>query len=409
MNYRLIAIIILISLIYGCDKSQFGEKNETDFKYEKRYKNVESLQKEIQAYRNGFATKAEDATFLKSLKLLYLRHRTLSLVSIFAFILLLLTSILTVNQLNLSKKNALKLAEKMSLEAEYHRKINKDVAPSFYERAQIAFKTHFFDDALNFVSTAVELDDTQKGAWLLKGKIHFINGEFNDAIDSLKRSNSDHHILTLSEKHKRNNQQFSLKVFLEILETLNKEMDFEIFGKMVHKIAYSKISIKERIHFCKEIIEMRHKHKKRSKGLNFTFNEETGHLDISSNPWLSNVLCLQNFPATSINASNTGLYNTIGFKSQTLRSLDISSTNIVELQTLNNRNLTYLNIANCAIPNLTPIYGLPLEVIDIRNTAFRSFSFAKEFKKLREIHINKSQFSKRQISLIPNHINVVQH
>jgi len=380
-------------------------------KPENRYKDVEELQKEILAYRNGFATNAEDASFWKAVKLLYLRHRTLSLVSILAFLLLLFSAIITFSHLSLSQKNALQLAEKMSLEAEYHRKINKDSAPLFFERAEVAFKTHYLDDALNFVTSAVELDESMKSAWLLKGKLHFINGEFSETIKAIKKSESDHHIINLSEtfkKYQKPGKELSVSVYLEILDILNKEKDYDIFGKMVHKIVYSNISLDNRINFCKKVILMRNPHKKK-RALKFNFNEETGHLDISGTTWLRYCLCLQNFPAKSINASKTGIFNTIGFKSQKLTSLDISSTNIIELKTLENKNLKVLKVANCGIPNLSPLYGSPLEILDIRNTGIRSLNFFNEFKNLKEVHVNKGQFNSSFISKLPPKIKLIQH
>ena len=380
-------------------------------KPEDRYENIESLQKEIQAYRNGFATKAEDASFWKALKLLYLRHRTLSLVSILAFLLLLFSAIITFSHLTLSQRSALQLAEKMSLEAEYHRKINKESAPLFFERAEIAFKTHYLDDALNFVTSAVELDESMKSAWLLKGKLHFINGEFIETINSIKKAENDHHIINLSEtfkEYQKPGKKLPISVYLEILDILNKKKDYDIFGKMVHKIVYSNINIDDRINFCKKIILMRNPHRKKS-ALNFQFDVKTGHLDISDNRWLRYCLCLQNFPAKSINASKTGLFNTIGFKSQKLTSLDISSTNIIELKTLENKNLKVLKIANCGIPNLSPLYGSPLEVLDIRNTGIRSLNFFPEFKSLKEIQVNKGQFNKSLVSKLPKNIKLIQH
>ena len=380
-------------------------------KPEDRYDDVESMQKEILAYRNGFATKAEEASFFKSLKLLFLRHRTLSLVSLLAFLLLLFSAILAFNHLSLSKQNALQLAEKMSLEAEYHRKINKNTAPLFFERAEVAYKTHYFDDALNFVSSAVELDESMKDAWLLKGKLHFINGEFTESQNALKMAGSKHHIINLSEtfkKHQKSGTQLPINVYLEILKILNKEKDYDIYGKIVHKIVYSDINLEDRINFCKEVIEMRNPQKKK-RALKFVFDKNSGHLDISDNSWLRYCLCLQNFPAKSINASKTGLFNAIGFKSQKLTSLDISSTNIIELKTLESKNLKVLKVANCGIPNLSPLYGTSLEIVDIRNTGIRSLNFFSEFKSLKEIHINKGQFDSNHINNIPDHIKIVQH
>jgi eukaryotic-like serine/threonine-protein kinase len=380
-------------------------------KVEDRFSSIEELKADIQAYRNGFTTVAEKASLLKFLKLLYLRHQTVSIISLLVVALLTILAILSVNHLSLTKANALQLAEKMRIEAEYHRKINKDAAPSFFKQAQVAYKTHSLDDAVSFVSTAVELNNTLKDAWLLKAKLHFINGEFKQALTALDKSQATHGIRALSEKYKNikksKNGLLPIKNYLEILKTLAEKRDFEIFGKMVGRITHSSISLKDRILFCKEVIHMRHKHKRTYKPLKFKFDKATKHLDISNNKWLANILCLQNFPATSINASNTGLFIAVGFQSQNLTSLDISSSNITALQSLNCKNLKYLNIANCAIPNLTPITALPLEVIDVRNTGLRSLSFAIEFKNLREIHVNKDQFSQAFIDGVPAHIKLV--
>lgn len=378
-------------------------------KVEDRFSSVEELKRDILAYRNGFATEAENASLLKSLKLLYLRHKVICIVSALAFMLLISLGFLAMNHMNLTKKNALQLAEKKTIEAEYHKKINKEAAPSFYKQAEVAYKTHSFEDAMNFSTTAVELNSNLKNAWLLKGKLHFINGEFSEAFTALKNSETDYHLLATAEKYKDIIRTPSIETSLEILKYLNHKKDFEIFGKMVSRITHSNISIDDRIHFCKEVIIMRHNHKKTYRPLKFKFNKKTAHLDISGNRWLANILCLQNFPAKSINASNTGLFIAVAFQSPSLTSLDISSTNITALQSLNNKKLKYLNIANCAIPNLTPIYGLPLEVINIRNTGLRSLSFTKEFKKLKEIHINKGQFSQTFIDNVPPRIKLTYH
>lgn len=381
-------------------------------KVEDRYQSVEELKSEIQAYRNGFATGAENASLLKSLKLLYLRHKMLSIISTALVILIIVLTVLSVNHLNLTKKNAVQLAEKLSIEAEYHRKINKDAAPLFFERAQAAYKGHFIQDALNFCNSTVELDESIKEAWELKGKAHFILAEFKEAVKAFNKAGSNLYLKSISEQKsnfKADGVDFPILEYVKIMEKVHSKKDFETFGRMTHHICYSDISLEDRISFVKEVIKLRHRRLMKGRELNFSFNKETGHLDLSGNSWLNTVLCLQNFPAKSVDLSRTGIINGIGFRAQTLEKLDISHTNIIELQTMECKGLKELNIAHCGIQNLTPVYDQPIEVLDIRNTGVRSFRFSEKMKNLKEVHINKGQFDEQQLQQCAPGVKLIIH
>ncbi|MCM8538979.1 MAG: protein kinase [Lentisphaeraceae bacterium] len=381
-------------------------------KIEDRYSSVEELKKEIQAYRNGFATEAENASLLKSLKLLYLRHKSVSIISMLTLTLFIVLSIVSLNHLNLTKENALQLAEKLSLEAEYHRKVNKDAAPLFLERAEASYKGNYLNDALNFCNSAVELDETIKEAWELKGKIHFVRAEFKEALQAFRKINSKLYFRGIAQQYAgahEDGKQFPVKDYVSIMDQVHAKRDFDMFGSMTHFMCYSDISLDDRITFVKGVVTLRHRQRMKNKELNFSFNRETGHLDLSNNRWLNTILCLQNFPAKSVDLSNTGINNGIGLRAQTLEKLDISSTEIIELQTLECSGLKELNIANCGIPNLAPIYSFPLEKIDIRNTGLRSLLFTERFKHMKEIVINKDQFSERELSKVPDHVKVIIH
>ena len=381
-------------------------------KIEDRYKSVEDLRNEIQAYRNGFATGAENASLLKSLKLLYLRHKTVCIVSSILVILIIILSILSINHLNLTKKNAVQLAEKLSIEAEYHRKINKDAAPLFFERAEIAYKGHFMEDALSFSTSAVELDENLKEAWELKGKVHFVMANFKESLKALDKASSNHYIRNIAEQYagkKGDGEDFPIQEYVKLMDLIHEKRDFDIFGRMTHYKCYSDMSISDRIEYVKGVITLRHLKRLKNKGFNFSFDEKSGHLDLSNNPWLNTVLCLQNFPAKSVDLSNTGIFNGIGLRAQTLEKLDISSTNIIELQTLECIGLKELRIANCGVQNLSPISNQPIEVLDIRNTAVRNLRFTHTMKKLKTVHVHDGQFDETQIKQSNPLVKLVVH
>lgn len=381
-------------------------------KVEDRYASVEELKKDIQAYRNGFATGAENASLLKSLQLLYLRHKTVSIISTILVILLIVLSVLSLNHLNLTKKNAVQLAEKLSLEAEYHRKINKDAAPLFLERAEAAYKGHYMQDALNFCNSTVELDSSIKEGWELKGKVHFILSEFDEAVKAFEKADSKLYLKNLSEKYaqfQKDGGDFPISEYVKLMDIVHSKRDFDIFGKLTHEKCYSDISLEDRIAFVKGVIKLRHRRRMVGHKFNFNFDKENGHLDLSNNPWLNTVLCLQNFPAKSVDLSKTGIINGIGLRAQTLEKLDISSTKMIELQTLECKGLKELNIANCGIQNLHPIFDQPIEVLDIRNTNVRGLNFTLEMKKLRELHVKKGQFDDKLLKRSNPQVKIISH
>ena len=381
-------------------------------KVEDRYKSVEELKSEIQAYRNGFATGAENASLLKSLKLLYLRHKTVSIVSLALVVILVLLAILSINHLSLTKKNAIQLAEKLSLEAEYHRKINKDTAPLFFERAKVSYKGHFMDEALNFCNSTVELDESLKEAWELKGKIHFILSQFKESKKAFDKAGSSHYLKNLAEQYldvKKDGEEFPIEKYIEIMDIVHTKRDFETFGRLTHHKCYSDISIEDRIAYVKGVISLRHRINMKGRKFNFSYNKETKHLDLSNNPWLNTVLCLQNFPAESVDLSKTGIINGIGLRAQTLKKLNISSTDLIELQSLECTGLQELNIAKCGIQNLTPLSNQPLEIIDIRHTNVRSLRFTHLMNKLKIVHVHKGQFDERQKQLLRPGVELIIH
>ena len=82
---------------------------------------------------------------------------------------------------------------------------------------------------------------------------------------------------------------------------------------------------------------------------------------------------------------------------------------MIELQTIECKGLKELNLANCGIQNLHPVFDQPLEVLNIRNTGVRSLYFTTQMKKLKELHIDKAQFSEKEISRVPSQIKLVIH
>ena len=378
---------------------------------EDRYQSVEEIISEIQAYRNGFTTGAENASILKAFKLFYLRHKILCLISFIALILLISVTILSFNQLSLTRKNAIQLAEKMSLEAEYHRTINKEAAPLFLERAKIAYQAFLFEDVKKFTSTTVELDASMTEAWNLKAVAHFATEEYKAASLIFEKMGNNSLLALLNEKYLAlkpdDNKPLPMDQYLELAQQLIKAKNFKIFGNIIHHKCYSELTIDDRIKFIKDTVAMSHSKQLVNNKFNFEFDKKTAFLDVSNNRWLKNVASLQNFPARSANFSNTSIPNCVAFRGQKLTSLNLCNTRVMNLQSLNTENLKYLNLSGTEVMNLQPLYGSSLEVLVITNTNISSLNFTRNLKKLRELHIHEGQFSIDELNRLPKSIKVI--
>ena len=376
---------------------------------EDRYETVSDLQKDILAYRNGFMTEAENASFFKGVKLLFLRHKLVGYLSIFLIFLCTLLVSFLVRNLKLTQENAQQLEEKLKLEKDYHEKINKDSAPLFFNNANFAYKTANIKDALNFSSTAVELDPSILEAWDIKAKCHFIMEEFNQASQAFKRARKGTDFLKISDKYLRlkNDDRSKLPIinYTDIMKQVKAEIGTDVYGKMLQFKAYTNMPLSDRIIYVREVLEMHNN--RNGEEFNFTFDETTGHLDLSNNPWLKTILCLQNFPAISLDLSNTSITNLIGLRNIPLKELNISKTKVVELHTLENLTLKDLNIAHTGIPNFSPIKHFDLEIVDISHSGMIGVNgIIKSFQNVKEITVHKGQFEEKFLKVVPENVKL---
>lgn len=376
-----------------------------------RYESVVKLQKEILNYRKGFATNAENATLLKIMSLWIKRHRSISIATIMLVLISLFAVSFAINNLKLEKINALQLAEKMSIEKEFHVKINKEAAPRFYERAQIAFNSFNFDDAVNFSASAVELDPTLKEAWRLKGTLHIIYQQFGAAIQALEENGEAPVLKKIAEdfyKIKSDDDiPLSLPQYLDLFTRGIKDKQYEIVGGLIHYKAYADITLEDRIQFCKGVILAHNRmilsRSHKVEDFNFTYDTNTRHLDVSKNSWIHTALILQNFPATSADLSYTGINNFICFRNQPLKSLDVSHTEIIELNTLENYDLLKLNLAHTSISNLARLRAMSLRELDISHSSVRSKGVLKDLQSLEKLTVHQGQYDVEELKkILPN-------
>ncbi|WDE98897.1 protein kinase [Lentisphaera profundi] len=404
-----------------------------------RYASVIDLQKEILDYRQGFATNAENATLLKLTRLWYNRHRTLSIAGIIILLISFSTAFFAINSLKLEKINALQMAEKLQLEKlnalessarlkleadklqlenEFHKKFNKGAAPRFLQRAQIAFESYNFDDAVNFCDSAVELDPSLSDAWALKGLLHIIHEQFGAALNALNKCKKKNALKQLAKDFYQikndDSQRLSLSHYLKLFQRSLTTGQVKLSGGLIHHKAYSEMPLDQRIEFCKGMIEIHNEKSLRrfrgGKTINFSYDPKIKKLDLSGNPWMQSALIVQNFPAYAADFSYTGIKNFICFRKQPLRSLNVSGTPIIELHTLENHNLIALNISHTSIGNLRKLKDFTLlKTLNISHSAVRSSAILKDLNGLETLTIHQGQLTESDLKRLNPATKVLIH
>ncbi len=148
---------------------------------EARYRSVPDLQKDIEAFQNGFATSAENAGLVKQVRLLVLRHKALFATAFAAWAII--TALAVWFVVNVTHER--KVANKERNRAEVALVALRKTAPQMRQLAENEASLQHFDSALEKLDAAIALDPAHlpgywRRAWLLLGIERF--PEAADAI-----------------------------------------------------------------------------------------------------------------------------------------------------------------------------------------------------------------------------------
>ncbi|MCM8530293.1 MAG: serine/threonine protein kinase [Lentisphaeraceae bacterium] len=214
---------------------------------EERYQTVIELQEEMQRYQDGFATKAEDASFGKQLSLLIKRHKricisltvfTLTLFAIVIFFVIQLKTseaytkrTLQLLQLSQDKTmSSLKTAEKnlelYQKENEEKLEIGKVSSEILAERSvRVPFDNNI-EETRRRIELAVKAAPNSEKVQRIKFLFHMVNQDFHQACETYPKipQNKAHALLyriaTKYKEFKKDEERLSEQLFLELLADL---------------------------------------------------------------------------------------------------------------------------------------------------------------------------------------------
>lgn len=164
----------------------------------KRYQTVGELGGDVQAFLDGYATKAQQAGAITLLRLLIRRHNVVT--SLICVSILIVFGVFAVSIVRISNSErsavqseafAVQALKRMKADQEARRKLSLLAAPRVFQQAENSVHNLDYDQAVSTLEYTVTLDPDFNAAWWELGAIHLGRGEFDPALTAFEHASRD--------------------------------------------------------------------------------------------------------------------------------------------------------------------------------------------------------------------------
>ena len=357
---------------------------------------------------NGFATKAEEASLLTLLFLIFKRYKALCLTIIFFILTLTVLTTVFISNLNSEKQNALlaktaaENAEKESME------IRVNTAPELVKLAKREYKLKEYDKSLNKVNLALTLDPNNTQAQFFKARFLIGSHEFLEAEKIIKTYKG------------QGNKKGLLKLITQI-KAFQKEgilIDHPQLPTLIKGMKGIKGAPGLRMHFllsCTQNYPLENRWQFAERYLksishdNFTFEKTKNgsfySIKATNNSGMYDISVLSNLPINKLDVTGSPVNEIAAVAKLPLEELNISGTNVFEVSPLLDTKLKVLNINKTNVRHLHQITDLPLEELFL-NDKWIYYNVLLEFKQLKKVTAHKGILGPRAIEALRERMEV---
>ena len=303
-----------------------------------RYKAVTELRQDLQNYLDGFATAAENASFIKQIKLLIKRNQRLSLLMALFLILINLIIYTAFQKLDKEQKQTLNNFELYKKQVANTHKLSNEIRGIIHQSGwiqevdTIQLMISKLDEALLLENSPQEL----KNLWQKKGEFHFSLEEFNQAYHCLEKS-GDTALSQVAQrfgKIKPNDNilltgnQLSL-LFAQNTVQLGKMLYYKVF--YFHTKRMKQIYPEHYVSAVKNLLDLLNNVSHEDvDALRFTIGDTFNHLSLQGTPYSNFMLPLPTDKSLNV----LSVLN--------LNSIDISKSKVDDLEALLGLKLPYV-------------------------------------------------------------------
>jgi serine/threonine protein kinase len=355
---------------------------------EGRYLSVGELRDDVIAYRDGYVTGAEEATFWKTLTSLIKRNRATSLV--FAGSLLFIVALSTVYVSELKKKEETAVAERQTAVTErdrarealelydaerQRRQYLSDLGVDFFiKQAKQYVVFHSFTEAERVIGQIPDSEFTPAQRLQVRelfGRIAFYRQQYHKAADRLADCTDKDSKFLLAMARKYRDRKASDDVLLSGDEFVSLLDELEGFN-IQHVWSSYEYELRHYpdVHEHMKVLEkMIHVKNNGIDKLNIELTERDGkyYLDLSGNPGMHSAVGVRFMPLSGIDFSGSGIQD---FRMAILKDLPIEE----------------LNLAGCGLTN---------------------YNFIPHYKKLKRITVNEKEAKHPSLLHFGKHLEII--
>ena len=324
-----------------------------------RYANVAALIRDIHQYQDGFATSAENPTFITHAALLVKRHKlAVGLITTTAAIIALVL-FQSFRSIKKSEKVALDALGELRIKNEYIASTAKKVAPDYLKLTAEQEKNLDFEAADQALDTGLAFDPMLEMGWLWKARFLLARQEFSKAWKLL--SGQEGHpvwwndsIRTLGEKYKDR----APLPDAELPQLVRDFMEYNPAGlpRLFHHLNRQPFNPETRFPALAESLKLLNPE---IGTLHFNWKPSNAGgwiIDLSGNPKLDDITPLCGLDIRGLNANTTGTLDLFLLTQAQLSNLSLSGARINHLPDIKPlANLRMLDLSHTSIRNLSSL------------------------------------------------------
>ncbi|WDE96560.1 serine/threonine-protein kinase [Lentisphaera profundi] len=377
-----------------------------------RYDSVNGLKGDIDAYRSGFLTSAEQGAFGRQLQLLFKRNRRVCYLIFISLLMVLLLSSGFMYELkkseSLARANELRaleqrqrseenLAKYLSTEKKRQAAVIK-LAESYVSLSDKIFQSRQgrsgYDsardkEAYELISGALSVDGGSSQSWALKGRLAIRLDYIAEAKIAFSQAGlSYQRHVDLCEKTLLIPNALERKLVL--LEGLLKVRERALMYDMVFKFIYSDLDNEDKAQLIHRALSLMNNSK-----IKFVYDHSKRSLDISENPKLVLIFPIKNMDLEKINISESSLDRDFphvlmpNLKCLIANRHKVTKKNFLFIE--GHTSLRDLSVAYSQTSDLSYLSSLKLEALDIRGIPCKDYSVLKKCSELKVIYCLEDQ------------------
>lgn len=153
-----------------------------------RYPSVQDMRQDLISYQNGFSTWAENAGFLREIRLFYQRQKKIMILSGLFLLVLITAAFISFASIKRSEQAAVNALDELTKEKTERMRLGQEAAPRFYNRAQKELAKGNMDAAFRQAKTAHALNPQDLSIGNLLATLYFLQGDYQLAAQTFGNS-----------------------------------------------------------------------------------------------------------------------------------------------------------------------------------------------------------------------------